>query len=172
MPRFDTDGRIGCEKLTADRLRELLNYNPDTGEFSWKVSLSNAAIAGSKPASSEGKYVFIRIDNKLYPAHRLAWLYMTGRFPCLLVDHKNGIKNDNKFSNLREANKSENGQNQVRARSDNKTGFLGVYPYGSSWRACIRLNGKTIYLGTFDTPEIAHAAYIEEKRRIHPACTI
>ena len=92
MPRFDTDGRIGCEKLTADRLRE--------------------------------------------------------------------------------ANKSENGQNQVRARSDNKTGFLGVYPYGSSWRACIRLNGKTIYLGTFDTPEIAHAAYIEEKRRIHPACTI
>ena len=159
-------------KLTAERLREVISYDPNTGEFIWIATLSNAAKAGTRPSYHSKGYLCIKIDGKLYKAHRLAWLFMTGDFPPRLIDHINGIRDDNRFSNLREATKSENQQNLKRAQANNKSGFLGVYASYGKWRAAITLDGKLTHIGSFKTPEIAHAAYLEAKRIMHPACTI
>jgi hypothetical protein len=101
---------------------------------------------------------------------------MTGAWPLFEIDHRNGIGTDNRWKNLRDGTRSFNIQNQRRARSDNKTGFLGVHRSGKKERkgfvAKIQLDGKQRYLGVFSTAEAAHAAYLAAKRRIHPGCVI
>lgn len=89
--------------ITWERLVELLHYDPETGEFTWKKPTSNRVKIGSKannisPTTGE---VRVRVDGKLYSGHRLAWFYMTKDWPELLIDHRNGQRADNRFSNLR-----------------------------------------------------------------------
>ena len=111
-------------------------------------------------------YICIRVDNVLYTAHRLAWLYAYGRWPTHQLDHINKDRADNRLCNLREATNAENAQN--RKRRDNKTGYTGVNRENNKWKAEIKLNYKTIRLGLFDTPEEAHAAYLSAKHGLHP----
>jgi len=117
-------------------------------------------------------YVHIRFNNKYYKAHRLVWLYEHGRFPAGEIDHINGNRADNRIENLREIGRCQNMQNQRKARSDNASGFLGVHKKGSKFQAIIRVNGRSMYLGIFETPEKAHEAYIEAKRIYHPGGTL
>lgn len=157
--------------LTAERLREVLNYFPEEGVFVWKVTRSFKAIAGSV-AGSEYKatgYLRIQIDGTSYLAHRLAWLHEYGEWPALDIDHINGEKADNRIANLREATTSQNGQNQHKAQSGNKSGVLGVYQDKTScrWRAIIASGGRIYKLGHFDTKDEAHAAYLAAKRELH-----
>lgn len=147
--------------LTVERLKELLNYDPDTGEFRWKVRRGGKAVAGSVAGGlKSGGYIYIRVDKKHYPAHRLAWLCIEGRWPQDELDHTNLVKSDNRRENLREATRTENNWNRPR-RSNNTSGYKGVsyFKRNDKWRAQIKVNGKVLHLGYFDTAEEAAEAY-------------
>lgn len=158
--------------VTAERLHELLDYDLLTGTFTWRVAHRGTAKAGAVAGSPGAGYVCIRIDGRRYLAHRLAWLYVHGGWPDTQVDHINGDPTDNRLANLRMATPAQNQQNQRRARADNKCGLLGVSLCRGRWQAEIRLNGKGIYLGRFDTPKQAHDAYLAAKARLHPFQTL
>ena len=145
--------------ITAERLRELLNYDPKTGEFRWRVSFANGRhigdIAGSQTMHG---YRAIRINGRCYYEHRLAWLYQMGFWPSGGLDHININRVDNRLSNLRESTQSLNLANSP-VRVDNSSGFKGV-----SWNkrrnkrhAAINA-GMRIHLGYFDKPHLAYAA--------------
>ena len=159
--------------LTYERLREVLHYDPETGVFTWLVRTSTRIKVGDVAAAADGRgYIVIGVDGVLYKSHRLAFLWMTGEWPPQFVDHINGVRDDNRWSNLRPATRSENNQNVRRARAGNRTGLLGVCRYRKRFKAQIRVDGRNLCLGTFDTPEQAHEAYLAAKRRLHPGSTI
>lgn len=159
-------------KLTAERLREVLSYDPETGVFKRLISAGGATVGSSPGATDSSGYLQIRIDRKLYLAHRLAWMHMHGEWPSDLIDHINCEKQDNRLINLRQVSKAENCQNRRYASSDSRTGFLGVRksPYG--WVAAIQAGPKMKHIGTFATPELAHEAYVAAKRIHHPGNTL
>ena len=148
------------EMINQERLKQLLNYDPDTGVFTWLFSrrgVKTGSIAGTVHPSG---YIVIRIDGRLYRAHRLAFLYMKSTFPAKDADHINGIKADNRWINLREATRSENKRNSGK-HADNTSGYKGVYKRKATgkWVARCQVHGKKHCLGDHDTPELAHAAY-------------
>lgn len=157
--------------LSQERLKEVIDYDPETGRFTWKVNKGRQAKAGN-PAGSlmQNGYIIIRVDGHRVTAQRLAWLYMTGNQPGDTVDHINGIRDDNRFINLRSCSYSTNNSNKIKHRP-NKHGMTGVSlnnrcktrPYCAS----IKLDGRRKKLGNFSTPEEAHAAYVEAKNRLH-----
>jgi hypothetical protein len=155
-------------RLTRARLRELLDYNPKTGEFRWRKRPRNS-VHLDRPAGYvqplQG-YRYIGIDRRLYRAHQLAWFYMTGRWGRPSIDHRDGDATNNRWSNLRRATRSQNNANRFRPRN-NTSGYKGVYLCRESgrWRATIRKNGENIHLGTFDTRQAAHAAYVAAARK-------
>jgi len=134
--------------ITQDRLKEVLHYDPETGVFTWIKSLNPRAPVGKivSNLSSEG-YIRARIDNNLYFAHRLAFLYMDGTFPKEQTDHINGVRSDNRWINLRRITHSENGRNQ-RLQPTNKSGHAGVFWSNTHkrWIARIKINGKTRHI--------------------------
>ena len=156
-------------KLTAERLREVSRYEPLTGEFTWLHDAGSRARKGC-PAGcvKNGRHTAIMIDNVLYKAHRLAFFYMMGRWPIPEVDHQNLEKSDNRWENLREANRAQNMANTP-VRSSNKSGFKGVSwaKDRNAWRAQITVNYKNKVIGAFSTKEAAYAAYCEESARLH-----
>lgn len=155
--------------LTQSRLKTLLNYDPDTGVFTWLGITGRRARTGDLAGTTHREgYRHVQVAGRRYQAHRLAWLYMTGAFPVAGIDHINGIRDDNRMINLREATQSENHQNRAK-RSDNKSGFIGVSRDSGrqKWRAYIKIQKRNKHLGYFDSPEAAHAAYLAAKARLH-----
>ena len=152
--------------FTAHQLREMISYDPVTGVFKWLYNSRNTRIG--QEAGYRDRYVQIGISGRVYTAHRLAWLYMTGEWPTADLDHINGDKHDNRWDNLREADRSENNQN-LGMRSDNKSGFKGVWwnQANRNWSAQIQHRGKRHCLGNYPTPEEAYAAYLAAKRKLH-----
>ena len=131
--------------LTQQKLKELLDYNPNTGDFVWRVSLNSRSSINSTAGSCSNGYRVIRINRKNYHAHRLAWLYTHGQFPQNQLDHINRIRNDNRIDNLREVTNAQNHQNR-NLGSNNASGICGVnwHKRDKKWRAYIKLNGKEI----------------------------
>ena len=160
--------------LTAERLREVLDYDPETGVFTRLVWTSNCVRVGDavRGCPDGDGYLRIRVDKASYQSHRLAWLWVHGEWPVHQIDHINGVKHDNRLINLRDVTQSVNTQNLKRARANNASSLLGVAPDYYRWKSQITADGVTFHLGTFDTPEEAHQAYIGAKRLIHPGCTI
>ena len=159
--------------LTQEVVKSLFTYSPDTGELRNKVKRAQRSKIGDSPGYiNHDGYLRIQIKGKNYMAHRIIWLYVYGEWPINQLDHINGIPSDNRISNLRPATNSENRQNLHRAHKNNKSGFLGVGKNWNKWKACIKINNKLIYLGSYKTPQEAHKVYMEAKRRIHHACTI
>lgn len=117
-------------------------------------------------------HVQIRVDGRLYLAHRLAWLYVYGFIPNGDIDHINGNRSDNALSNIRIGTHAQNMQNRRTPSHGSKTGFLGVSPTGRRYQARIGNGPYELYLGSFDTAEEAHAAYLKAKRELHEFCTI
>jgi hypothetical protein len=152
-------------ELTADRLRELVHYDPQTGEFTWVKKRRRCSVGKRAGCTMKNGYRTIRVDDTLYLAHRLAWLYVTGDWPTDQIDHINGVRNDNRFENLRKATNLQNAHNRKYTR--NKSGFQGVRKENSKWLAEIKVDYKPVRLGLFNTPEEAHAAYCEAKKRHH-----
>jgi hypothetical protein len=149
--------------LTLERLREVLEYDPDSGVWTWIACTGSGGVGGwkSKPGKIAGSrdnngYIVIRIDRAIYKAHRLAWLYMTGEWPRATIDHINMVPADNRWTNLREATYSQNNANRG-ARSDCKSGVKGVTRSANGRRWVAHAFNK--HIGTFDTIEQARAAY-------------
>jgi len=151
--------------LTQDRLKEVLSYNPETGKFVWRVGRTGTAKAGSVAGYLNPLgYIQIMVDGKLYKAHRLAWLHVHGYSPENQVDHLNGIRDDNRITNLREVSNACNLQN-TKTYSTNTSGFPGVHwnKRDRKWQAYIRIQGKQYNLGYHDTAlDAALARYTEE----------
>jgi hypothetical protein len=150
--------------LSVERLKEVLSFDKDTGEFRWAKRVARCIRIGELAGyieNAHGGYNLIMIDRVSYGAHRLAWFYVTGEWPDVEIDHKDGNPSNNRFSNLRKATASENIANSKKRR-DNTSGFKGVsWDKGAKkWSAKIGVSGRKLHLGLFDTPEAAHAAYL------------
>lgn len=164
--------------LTAERLREVLDYDPETGVFTRKVRLAQRHHVGDRAdfiVTGGGLKGYYRVSlfSKRYLAHRLAWLYVHGHWPENEIDHRDGDPSNNRIGNLRDVATAINAQNKRNARSDNKSGLLGVTTFGDGrFRASVHKDGRRVHVGMYETPEDAHAAYLKTKRKIHPGCTI
>jgi hypothetical protein len=161
-------------ELTRARLRELLSYDPETGVFEWIVSRSGVKRPEAGGPDGQG-YVRIKIDGRYYGAHRLAWMYVTGGLPGGQIDHLDGCRTNNRFSNLRDVSAALNRQNLRKASTRSKTGLLGVCAPTHccrDYKAMITVDGHRIVLGRFEFPEEAHAAYVIAKRKLHEGCTL
>lgn len=151
----------GMKVLTAEVLRQLLDYEKDTGEFTWKSPLANRVRPGDKAGQRDGHgYRQITICNRAHLAHRLAWLYTYGEWPDGQIDHKNRDRSDNRISNLRLASNTQNRANSGLGKN-NKSGVKGVhwYPTYNKWVAVIRVAKKSRFLGYFEDKEAAAEAY-------------
>ncbi|HBD11552.1 MAG TPA: HNH endonuclease [Porticoccaceae bacterium] len=171
-------------KLTQDRLKESLTYDPLSGVFTWKTRPAshfkakkyqntwNTRYSGKQAgAASVNGYLRTSIDGKHYFLHRLAFLYMIGRFPLGHTDHINGDRTDNRWVNLRDISQQENNKN-IKLSSVNTSGVTGVYWASGKgkWAAQINDGGKAISLGRFDKFDDACAARktAEIKYNYHP----
>ncbi len=155
--------------LTVERLRTLLRYDTETGNFIWRCS--RRGIAGGRIAGSVSRalgYRLINVDGKKYYAHRLAWLYTMGEWPPEQIDHINGNRDDNRRCNLRAATESQNKCNTPRRRN-NCCGYKGVHFHKETgkWRARIKFRGLICELGLHDTATLAHSAYVHAAHRLH-----
>lgn len=153
--------------ITAERLRELVEYDPNTGVFVWRKTrhgmyAKQGAVCGAK---TDRGYLTITVDLRRYRSHRLAWLYSYGQWPSGEIDHINGVKDDNRLANLRDATLRQNRVN-VGPRANNKCGAKGVYwdKGAKKWRAAMKVDNKTVYLGLHPTKEAAHEAYCKEAK--------
>lgn len=154
---------------SLEQWRLLLDYVPKEGAFYWRVTVSPRGVAGTRAGrvNSLGR-AQIGYGGRLYFTHKLVWLFETGVWPDML-DHIDGNPLNNSFSNLRLTTTKLNGQNQRRPHGKNP--YIGVswHKKVKKFYACIKLDGRKINLGKFDTPEAAHAAYVQAKRQLHPA---
>jgi len=155
--------------LTQERLKKLLHYDPETGIFTWLVSTARRVKVGDVAGTIMNQgYRAISIDGKKYKAHRLAFLYMTGKFPTNGTDHIDGDPANNRWTNLRECTTAENAQNTASHKnSSSKYVGVGWHKGGQKWRAQIKINGKKKHLGLFETEAEAYAAYCKAKSEHH-----
>lgn len=141
---------VKSERLSLERLKELLHYEPSTGWFTWRIT-SSVAKPGERAGGGHGLgYRQIGLDYKKYLEHTLAYFYMTGEWPTVEVDHKNRDKSDNRWENLELATRSQNGHNKgLHHRST--SGFPGVVFHGSGYRARMDIAPQKLNLGWFGT---------------------
>lgn len=158
MDRTLSKARKKRTSLSGARLRELLTYDSVSGLFRWNVQ-KGSARAGDTAGLKDNGYILIGIDGNRYQAHALAWLYVTGSWPSTFIDHRDGDRSNNTWSNLRAASRSQNNRN-AHVRSHSATGLKGVQKHrNGKFMAKIQFGGKQHYLGLFDTAALAHAAY-------------
>lgn len=169
---------MAAANLTPNRLRELVQYNPDTGKLIWLINAGRwgRIKAGSETGSPDlTGHLRTQIDGVLYYCHRLAFFFMMDKWPDGDIDHIDGDPSNNAWSNLRDVPHKVNTQNRRKPTRNKKTGL----PIGVSFdardggiRSDITIDGKTRSLGRFATPELAHEAYKAAKRKLHPGCTL
>lgn len=174
-------------EITADVVREILEYDPETGRISWKTRSVewfrgtvgrtpehacnhwNARHVGKSPGSTDTwGHIQIRLFGRLYAAHRLVWLHVTGKWPDDQIDHIDGNPANNAFSNLRLATNAQNSRNKRLSKS-NSSGVKGVYwaKDRRKWGAAIRVNYRRIHLGFYEKIEDAEAAYAKASMQHH-----
>ena len=158
-------------KLTKEYVQEVLDYDPDTGIFTWRVNRKNKkARIGLRAGSIDRStgYRKIGLCGKWYKEHRLVFLYIVGVMPEQ-VDHLNGKPDDNRWDNLRPTDNAGNQHNRAK-KQPNSSGYLGVYfdKQTRKYRAVITVGDRKVHLGRFATPEEAHAAYVRAKPIWHP----
>lgn len=159
---------------SAEQIRNIIDYNPDTGEFRWKNRLSNGREAGSIAGclNTLGYWQMCILGHKCY-GHRVAWMYVNGEWPGQEIDHIDGNPANNRISNLRLASRSTNIQNVTKIVKKTQSGIVGVHlTKNGKFSSKVMLNYKSINLGVFDTAEEAHTAYVAAKREIHEGNTL
>jgi hypothetical protein len=162
-------------KLTANRLKSLLEYNPENGVFTRKIDASNTksgSVAGYIDIDSG--YVRIGIDGKRYWAHRLAWLYMHGVWPVHDIDHIDRDRSNNRISNLRDVRRSMNLQNQVEANQRSVSRIRGVSwdKARCRWKVELSVGNRNKYIGRFSSIDAAADAYRKAKEKFHPGAIL
>lgn len=161
---------------TAERVRELFEYDAELGVLRWRIRQGNRAkvggIAGTRNKIS-GRMI-VCVDGVQFLSYRVIWLHVYGAWPTGEIDHIDGDPSNDRLENLRDVSARVNCENKRSARSDKRFGSsLGAYPSdGGRWRAQIVVRGKAIHLGCFGTESEAHHAYIEAKRKLHDGCTL
>lgn len=149
--------------LSIDVLRRAFDYDPLGGHLIWRRKKRRGQIAGH--LTNEG-YIAVNVRaagvRHQLLAHRVIWAIVTGKWPEVIVDHRNGVEADNRWENLREANHSESSHNTALSE------FAGTAAIGRKWQARICINRKHVYLGLFDSRERAHAAYLEARAKLVP----
>lgn len=154
--------------VTQERVRELFNYDPDTGQFTWKVGRGgrkSGDIAGGVHEPKKGyRRVQMVIDGRNYKAHRIVWLYVYGEWPDL-IDHINGDATDNRLCNLRKATMAQNLAN-MKWTGRRSTQFRGVSYFANGYMAQISYKNRSLYLGRFKTAEEAHVAWCEAAKKL------
>jgi hypothetical protein len=153
--------------LTAELLREIARYEPETGEFFRRIDAPRGAFkVGDRMGRTHPEgYRLIKIRGRDFKAHRLAWLYVHGEWPIDEIDHINGQRGDNRIANLRDVPKATNQQNQ-KAQRNTATGILGVTRKGAGFQARLRFNNERHYVGYFKTLDEACAAYLALKQAL------
>lgn len=146
--------------ISQEELKRLLNYDPITGLFTWAVNGTGKGVGRSAGTLREDGYIRIQVNGDRRYASHWACLYMTGEFPRDEMDHEDRDRANNAWSNLRFATKSQNCANRPQ---QSRAGSLprGVARRRKKFVAVIRVRAVTHYLGIFNTPEEAHAAYVE-----------
>jgi hypothetical protein len=156
-------------------LRALFTYEAGTGLLRWAgkpTKYSNVEVGQLAGSVKSHGYVMVEIDGKTYAAHRLIWVIVTGEWPKADVDHRDTDRSNNRWANLRDVSRRVNAENRRRAQANNSTGLLGAHAHGGRFKSAIKVRGKAINLGTFDTAEEAHRTYVAAKRRLHEGCTL
>lgn len=154
--------------ITQDELKNILKYDKSNGLFTWIVKPSGnvkvGSVAGHKNTNG---YVEIKINKKVYKAHRLAWLYVYGEVP-LIIDHINNQKDDNRIFNLRNVTQCENARNSITPKN-NTSGIKNVSydKQSKKWRVYVTLNNKRINIGRFDDIEFAELVAIEARNKYY-----
>lgn len=155
------------KSITQERLREVLDYDPETGLFTWKLTLSNRGRMGNVAGWPTNGYILIRIDGIAHFAHRLAWLYLYGELPHE-VDHINTIRNDNRIINLRPCTRGQNACNRNRQKN-NKSGFKGVSWDKKTGKWVAQIKAKRHVIGYYTNIQEAADAYALSASRLHGA---
>lgn len=149
-------------------LNKIFKFDAESGVLVWRVSSARAqagVVAGT--VTREG-YVSIGHKGTQYQAHRIVWAMHYGEWPSSDIDHINGVKSDNRISNLRLCNDIQNQRNVNKKCNGRHSKHKGVDRHKSRWRARIRTgDGKRLDLGYFHTEEEAAAAYAEAARKFH-----
>lgn len=146
--------------ITQELLKQLFDYRPDTGEFRRSISRRGVAMSGTLAGSkTRHGYLSIRINKKHYFSHRLAWLYVYGKWPSGGLDHIDGDKTNNRIANLREATESQNQANRFKGWGVSGLKGVNFHKSAKKWMSRITKGRSMIYLGLFDTPEEAYKAY-------------
>jgi hypothetical protein len=159
------------------KLKEILDYNPITGFFTWKVDFRNhvkkGRIAGHKSKNANNFYICIHYQKHTYYAHRLAWVFMTGKLPNNNIDHINGIGTDNKWCNLRCVPQTINARNRSKATITSLSGITGIryIEKTKKWIARIYPDSKLVHIGTYDNKKSAiEARWLAEIKYNYPNC--
>jgi len=153
--------------FSVAELRERFAYSPETGVLTYKAHQHPAWIGRPVSVDYRRGYARTRIRRKWVLIHRIAWMIQTGDCPAM-IDHINGDRADNRWANLRETTPELNQQNRLKAERGSTFGLLGVRRCWKRFGATIRVNGECLWLGVYDTPERAHAAYLEAKKKLAP----
>ena len=150
--------------------KDLLDYNPETGVLTWKNVSNRTDRYGMKAGWVDRTKGYRKIEIKgfSFSAHRICWLLAYGEYPKYEIDHINGIKDDNRLKNLRQATHSQNCMNQ-KIKVNNKVGYKGVHLRKDTQKyvSIIWKNGKCHYLGQYEAAEQAHDAYVKASVVIH-----
>lgn len=151
--------KIRAENASVDRVREVLDYDPATGSFLWKITRGRQPAGSVAGCVTSTGYRYIHIDGKFYRSARVAWAVINGSWPAREVDHKDRDRTNDAADNLRLASPTENRWNSS-TRSDNKSGCRGVHYQRTRkrWRAHIQVDGKVVHLGEFRSKKDAIAA--------------
>jgi hypothetical protein len=152
--------------MDVQYLRSILSYEPETGIFRWRVKRKNMNPNDAAGFINSKGYRYVTVQNVAYRANRLAWFYVNGVWPTGQIDHINRNRLDDRIKNLRVVTGNANQHNRS-LNKNNTSGFQGVCPKGNRYRAQITVNSKVHYLGSFETPEDAHAAYLAAKHKLH-----
>ena len=157
-----------CDNLTCAYLRSILDYDSEAGVFRWKVKKGERGVIGSIAGTLNRGYVRIAIDRRIYAAHRLAWLWVTGEWPSDQLDHIDMCKSNNRWANLRSASNSQNRINSG-VQKNNKSGFRGVFwnKKLQCWRVQISKDSKKRHVGSFATLSEAGKAYCSAVIELH-----
>lgn len=155
-------------RISQERLREVLCYSPVVGVFEWRRGGRRIRKGGLAGAVTKAGYVRLCVDGRLYEAHRLAWLYVTGEWPDQCIDHIDGDRSNNAFKNLRLAEYADNSAN-MRVNCRSTTGIKGVTYLHSCdrWRARVRRGGQMVLDQVFGSREEARAAAETAREQAH-----
>lgn len=163
MPRNISDNGI-----THDYLRSVIEYDKETGKITWIKTVSSKAPKGSAPTGMDKDgYLVMMLKGRYLRQHRVAWFYVTGEWPKDKIDHRNGVRNDNRFCNLRECDEQDNNRNRAVSRN-NTSGVSGVSFQQGKWMVRIRLNKHVRqFFGYFDNLELAELVANEARDKYH-----